>query len=58
MKNKKKYDQFINFILFLSNIDALKRSKYKLFLDQSRAPSKSPNKDTCINAQYRMIKQI
>jgi len=39
MKNKKNWDQLINLILFLPNIDALKRSQseQKLFLNQSTA---------------------
>jgi len=63
MKNKKNSDQFINLILFLPNIDAFKRNKseHTLFLNQFTAPSlqeKSPKKDTYINVQYRMTKQI
>jgi len=47
MKNKKNWDQLINLILFLPNIDVLKRNKseHNLFLNQ-----KSPSKDTHINA--------
>jgi len=41
MKNKKNWDQLINLILVLPNIDGLKRikSEHKLFLNQSTAPS-------------------
>jgi len=46
----------INLILFLRNIDALKRSEseHKLFLGQSTAQSLQVK--TCIDAQYRMMK--
>jgi len=39
MKNKKNWDQLNNLILFLANIDALKRNKseQKLFFNQSIA---------------------
>jgi len=39
--NKKKIDQFINLILLLPNIDALKRrkSEHKLFFNQFTAES-------------------
>jgi len=51
----------INLILFLPNIDALKRSQseHKLFLNQSTAQryySKSPSKNMRINTKYRMMK--
>jgi len=42
---KKNWDQLINLILFLPNIDALKRtqSEHKLFINQSTAQSLQVN---------------
>jgi len=56
MKNKRNWYQLINLILFLPNINAVKRSKSenKLFLNQSNAP-KSPNKDTWMMKQMKQI---